>query len=111
MPPAHSAAIVSEILNDSKLKESWQDELKTMRDRVKAARCELSRFSQGMRQLECIPMQKGIFSLLPIEAKQVKQFAKEHAIYMPPSGRINIAGLKTGDAQRFCDAMAEIRLA
>ena len=41
--------------------------------------------------------QEGMFSLLPLEAADVLKLRAEQAIYMPTSGRINIAGLKTAE--------------
>ncbi|MDX0696030.1 aromatic amino acid aminotransferase, partial [Sinorhizobium medicae] len=41
---------------------------------------------------------EGMFSMLPLSEAEVMRLRTEHAIYMPSSGRINIAGLKTTEA-------------
>lgn len=108
MAPAHGASVVAEILDDETLNEIWSTELDRMRARVVFARSELIRYSRGIEELEHVINQKGIFSLLPISSDQVDWLAKDHAIYMPSSGRINVAGLKDGDAELFCDALSHI---
>jgi len=47
--------------------------------------------------LTAIREQEGMFSLLPLEEADVMKLRAEHAIYMPTSGRINIAGLKSAE--------------
>ena len=44
-----------------------------------------------------IAEQQGMFSLLPLKEADVLSLRKYHGIYMPTSGRINIAGLKASD--------------
>ena len=56
--------------------------------------------------LRHVQSQRGIFSMLPLSAEQTETLGRDHAIHMPQSGRINIAGLKTGDAERLARALA-----
>ena len=98
MPPDHGAAIVSMILGDAALKADWMAEIEAMRQRVTAIRERLAAGLAGRWQvLTAIREQEGMFSLLPLEEAQVLKLRAEHAIYMPTSGRINIAGLKTAE--------------
>jgi len=98
MPPDHGAAIVSMILGDAALKADWMAEIETMRLRVTAIRERLAAgLSARWQVLTAIREQEGMFSLLPLEEAQVLKLRAEHAIYMPTSGRINIAGLKTAE--------------
>lgn len=108
MPPAHGANVVGRILADVELSRSWREELVEMRERVVAVRIELSETSNGDPRLAAVQRQKGIFSLLALSESEVLQLAQEHAIYMPASGRINIAGFKKGDIWRFCDAITRL---
>ena len=105
MPPAHGAAIVGKILSNPSLSALWREELTSMRQRIMSVRLKLMSASQGDPRLAHVQNQKGIFSLLPINEESVEALAKRHAIYMPASGRINIAGFKTGDIERFCAAL------
>ncbi len=42
---------------------------------------------------EFIKHQKGMFTLLGLSPAEVQLLIDKHAVYMIPSGRINIAGL------------------
>ena len=98
MPPDHGAAIVSTILGDAALAADWKAEIETMRLRISAIRERLAAgLSARWQVLTAIREQEGMFSLLPLEEADVLKLRAEHAIYMPTSGRINIAGLKTAE--------------
>lgn len=105
MPPAHGAALVTEVLSDEALMHDWRTELYSMRTRVETLRTQLSQFANQLPALQAIAEQRGIFSLLPIDAVAVSAMARDHAVYMPASGRINIAGFKDGDVSRFVEAL------
>ena len=98
MPPDHGAAIVAMILGDEALKADWMAEIETMRLRIASIRERLATGLSGRWQvLTAIRDQEGMFSLLPLEEADVLKLRAEHAIYMPTSGRINIAGLKSAE--------------
>ncbi|MCQ8185990.1 amino acid aminotransferase [Parvularcula maris] len=97
MPPSHGAAIVATILNDAELRRSWEEELGQMRGRLNGLR---EGFASALVRatnddsLSRIAEEKGMFSQLPIEAEDTLVLQREKGIYMPGSGRVNIAGLK-----------------
>ena len=98
MPPDHGSAIVSTILGDEALKADWMAEIESMRLRITAIRERLAAgLSRRWQVATAIREQEGMFSLLPLEAADVLKLRAEQAIYMPTSGRINIAGLKTAE--------------
>jgi aromatic-amino-acid transaminase len=98
MPPDHGSAIVSTILGDAALKADWMAEIESMRLRITAIRERLAAgLSRRWQVATAIREQEGMFSLLPLEAADVLKLRAEQAIYMPTSGRINIAGLKTAE--------------
>ncbi len=98
MPPDHGSAIVSTILGDAALKADWMAEIEAMRLRITAIRERLAAgLSRRWQVATAIREQEGMFSLLPLEAADVLKLRAEQAIYMPTSGRINIAGLKTAE--------------
>lgn len=104
MPPDHGAAVVSMILGDAALKSDWAAELETMRVRVATIRQRLAAgLARRWQVLTAIAEQEGMFSLLPLEEADVMRLRADHAIYMPGSGRINIAGLKSAEV----DAVVE----
>ena len=108
MPPAHGAAVVARILSDPALRSSWEDELAGMRLRMLGLRSDLASLANCAPMLRGADSERGIFKMLPLTPEQTEALALEHAIHLPPTGRINIAGLKTGDAPRLADALASI---
>ena len=96
MPPAHGAAIVETILTDPKLHAAWARELEEMRLRIQDLRTSLSQAlinETDDSRFESLRAHKGMFSRLPLNADQATQLIEEFAIYVPGSGRVNIAGL------------------
>ncbi|WEX77683.1 tyrosine aminotransferase [Sinorhizobium numidicum] len=98
MPPDHGAAVVRTILANQDLARDWAEELEAMRLRMIGIRRALA---EGLRTrwqtLGAIADQEGMFSMLPLSEAEVMRLRTEHGIYMPTSGRINIAGLKTAE--------------
>ncbi|MDK1491562.1 tyrosine aminotransferase [Sinorhizobium sp. 7-81] len=98
MPPDHGAAVVRTILANDDLARDWAEELEAMRLRMTGIRRALA---EGLRTrwqaLGAIADQEGMFSMLPLSEAEVMRLRSEHGIYMPTSGRINIAGLKTAE--------------
>jgi aromatic-amino-acid transaminase len=109
MPPAHGAGTVAFILTDPRLRRLWEEELDQMRQRISGLRAELAALSNQAPMLRGIDRQKGIFRMLPISSEQADGLGTDHAIHLAPSGRINIAGLKEGDASRLAEALAAVR--
>ncbi len=108
MPPSHGAAVVGEVLADAILTADWRAELIQMRSRVAHVRAQLETQScnrSAQPLLAAVAQQKGIFSLLPLTPDDVARLAKNSAVYMPQSGRINVAGFKTGDVEAFIEAL------
>ncbi|OHV73101.1 tyrosine aminotransferase [Ensifer sp. LCM 4579] len=98
MPPDHGAAVVRTILSDPALARDWAEELEGMRQRMTGIRRALADGLAGRWQsLGAIAEQEGMFSMLPFTEAEVMRLRTEHGIYMPGSGRINIAGLKTAE--------------
>jgi aromatic-amino-acid transaminase len=111
MPPAHGAATVAHILADPRLNALWRDELAQMRERLLGLRRELAVLSVRVPILRGVDEQRGIFRMLPLTAAQIQALADDHAIHMPGSGRINLAGLRRGNAERLALALADVTAA
>ena len=79
-----------------------------MRARVIGLRAELAALSNEAPILAGIERQRGIFRMLPLTPEQTERLGCDHGIHMAQSGRINLAGLKRGDAPRLAQALAEI---
>ncbi|MGJ4932019.1 amino acid aminotransferase [Bradyrhizobium sp. HKCCYLS2038] len=101
MPPDHGAAIVKTILGTPDLYEDWRRELESMRERLASLRRSFAE-ALGDRWSNSIAIgkQEGMFSLLPLTPAEVMTLREKHGVYMPTSGRINVAGLKLADVAR-----------
>lgn len=108
MPPAHGAAIIARVLGEPRLRALWEKELDGMRRRILGLRAELAALSNEAPVLAGIERQRGIFRMLPLSPEQTERLGFDHGIHMAQSGRINIAGIKSGDAPRLARALVEI---
>lgn len=111
MPPNHGGAIVKTILNDPELKQQWQAELAQMRDRLNGVRDQFATklaAQLGHDRFDFIPAQRGMFSFLGIDQKQISRLREEFSIYMVDSSRINIAGLNSRNIDYVCGAIAAV---
>ncbi len=102
MPPDHGAAAIRIILEDEEMTSDWSSELEGMCRRIRSLR---SLLGAAHPALAPIARQQGLFALLPIGAADVAQLRQRHGIYMPDSGRINIAGLREESVGRFVTAL------
>ncbi len=109
MPPDHGGAAVRIILRDPDMTAQWQDELGTMRARMREVRDALAAAgTAGRVDLTPLGTQNGLFSMLPITKDEVATLREEHGIYMAASGRINIAGLTQENLPRFIAALGAV---
>jgi aspartate/tyrosine/aromatic aminotransferase len=105
-PPDHGAEIVATILSSPSLKALWHSELVDAANRMREVRNQLSSHgSAGSIQLSQLKAQNGMFSLLSIDANQVERLRNDFGIYMPASGRINVAGLQVETIEPFVSAL------
>jgi aromatic-amino-acid transaminase len=105
MPPDHGAAAARIILEDPALAADWRAELAGMRDRIVSMRALLGTIDPAFAPLA---HQHGMFSTLPLSPEQVRRLREEFAIYMPNSGRINIAGLTRANVEPFVRAVKSV---
>lgn len=109
MPPDHGAAAVRLVLRDADLTAQWLDELEEMRTRIRQVREALAAAGQqGSVDLSPLARQNGMFAMLPLSKEQIDALRADHGIYMAGSGRINIAGLTTGNTAKFIAAIAAV---
>ncbi|WP_324261288.1 aromatic amino acid transaminase [Altererythrobacter sp. H2] len=109
MPPDHGGAAVRLLLEDADLTRAWEAELDTMRARMRQVRATLAAAgTAGSVDLTPLGHQNGLFAMLPVSKEQVERLQSEHAIYMAGSGRINVAGLHSGNIDRFIAALAAV---
>ncbi|MBP8130740.1 MAG: aspartate/tyrosine/aromatic aminotransferase [Candidatus Hydrogenedentes bacterium] len=110
-PPAHGGQIVLTVLGDGGLRGLWEQEVKSMRDRINGMR---QRFVQTLAakgvktDFSFITRQRGMFSFSGLNREQVAALRDRYAIYIVGSGRINVAGMTEGNMDRLCDAIASV---
>ncbi|MDE2560864.1 MAG: aspartate/tyrosine/aromatic aminotransferase [Sphingomonadales bacterium] len=109
MPPDHGAAAVKLVLEDKALVASWIDELDTMRGRMRQVRQRLAAAGQiGPIDMTPYGTQNGMFAMLPLDKDQIMALREKHGIYMAGSGRINVAGLTSGNIDQFIAALQDV---
>ena len=109
MPPDHGAAAVRIVLEDTAMTAQWQDELDTMRARMRQVRARLAEYGTvGSIDLRPVGSQNGLFSVLKLSGDQILKLRSDHGIYMAGSGRINVAGLTMGNIDAFVAALAAV---
>jgi aromatic-amino-acid transaminase len=105
MPPDHGAAVVRKILETAELKREWVSEVGHMRDKLNDVRQRLAQLRVNSLDLAPLARQNGMFATLPLSKGQIARLKDEHAIYLVPSGRMNIAGLMAADLNSFAAAL------
>ncbi|NBU25117.1 MAG: aspartate/tyrosine/aromatic aminotransferase [Gammaproteobacteria bacterium] len=102
MPPDHGAALVERVLSQPALRQEWMTELSHMASRINSLRGLLAERLGAVSgdDYRWIGAQRGMFSRLPLSATQVAFARDHHHLYMPPDGRINIAGVSPANVDR-----------
>ncbi len=109
MPPAHGPAIVETILGEPTLERQWREELDVMRARIQELREKLAQALAARTNygdFSALASGRGMFAMLPMQDGASARLSEDSAVYMPASGRINIAGLKASDVERVADILA-----
>ena len=110
-PPAHGAAVVTEILNDPELYAEWDKEVADMRDRIQEMR---TLFVQTLKDkgvqgdYSFIERQNGMFSFSGLTPEQVATLKDVHGIYIVGSGRISVAGMTKSNMDALCEGIAKV---
>jgi aspartate/tyrosine/aromatic aminotransferase len=110
-PPAHGAEIVETILKDPELRQMWEKELATMRDRINSMRSQLVQALAKKNvpgDYSFIKDQRGMFSFSGLTKDQVELLRDEYAIYIVGSGRINVAGLTPANIDRVAESIGAV---
>jgi len=111
MPPDHGAAIVATIAASAPLSAEWRAELEAMRTRIGSIRGRLAdalAAATGAGRFEFMRGQRGMFSLLGLDAAAVQALKERHHVYIAPDSRINVAGLPEAHIGRLAAAIAAV---
>jgi aspartate/tyrosine/aromatic aminotransferase len=111
-PPQHGAAIVSTVLGDKQLRQMWEEELASMRERIHRMReAFVAKMKErgAKRDFSFLAQQKGMFSYSGLTPLQVDELKNKYSIYIVVTGgRINVAGMTDDNLDRLCDAICEV---
>jgi aspartate aminotransferase len=111
MPPDHGAAIAAHVLGDPGLRQTWELELAGMSARIAALRNLLADgLTRRRPELDVgwLREQKGMFSLLGIDAARLETLRERHHVYTPPDSRINVAGVSQANVDYVADSIAPL---
>jgi len=111
MPPDHGAAIVARLLADATLRQQWQAEVGSMVARMKGLRALLAtRLSARLpaHDFGWLTRQRGMFSLLGLTESGIARLRDEDHVYVPPDGRMNVAGISDANVDYVADAVARL---
>jgi aspartate aminotransferase len=111
MPPDHGAAVAARLLAEPALFEDWQREVAAMVSRMQSLRAlfagKLAERLPG-HDFGWLRRQRGMFSLLGLDAAGIARLRDEHHVYVPPDGRMNVAGISDGNVDYVATAVARL---
>jgi aromatic-amino-acid transaminase len=109
-PPVHGGKVVATALATPELRQLWEDELATMRVRIKEMR---EAFVQKLKakapghDFDFVREQVGMFSYSGLTKEQVAKL-REQSIYAVDTGRICVAALNSKNIDTVVDAIAKV---
>lgn len=110
-PPTHGGTIVATVLNTPELRQLWEEELATMRERIRDMRSQLVEKlkAQGVEQdFSFVLQQRGMFSYSGLSKEQVDILREKHSIYAVSTGRICVAALNSHNIDYVAQAIAAV---
>lgn len=110
MPPDHGGAIVAQVLDDATLRQLWEAELATMRNRINGMREALAQelANAGLDRFGFIMQQRGMFVLLGLAPEAVECLRMKHHVHVGAGGRANIAGLTQANIAHVGRSIADV---
>jgi len=109
--PAHGARIVAAVLGDPTRKAQWERDCRGMAERLNTVRRLLfdALVKHNVKgEWNHVIEQRGMFSYTGLTAPTVARLKQDYHIYLLSNGRISLAGLNTGNVERFVAALVEI---
>lgn len=106
-PSAFGELIVKNILQNKEFKNKWLNSLKEIRNNLQNRRNLLAKYTKP--QFSQIVKQKGLFSLLNLNEKQILTLKKEHGIYLLSNSRINFGGIQLDKISTLAKALNSLK--
>ena len=110
-PPTHGGQIVATVLGSPELRSLWEQELGTMRERIRTMRALLAEKIHARvpgADFGFVTRQRGMFSYTGLTKDQVVKMREQSAVYAVESGRICVAALNTKNIDYVADAIAKV---
>ncbi|BBU32455.1 aminotransferase (plasmid) [Burkholderia sp. THE68] len=110
-PPTHGAKIVTHVLNTPALRQSWQEELASMCQRIARMRQAIHDGLKDHVRGEMLTRyirQRGMFTYTGLVAEQADRLKEEFGVYILRSGRMCVAGLNDSNVQVVADAIGKV---
>ncbi|KAL3459099.1 pyridoxal phosphate-dependent transferase [Aspergillus heterothallicus] len=107
--PAYGSRLVSIILENHDLEKAWRDELLEMRSRLEHNRKSLYKsLEKTPGNWQSIITTTGLFCFLPLSAQQCWKLRNNYHIYLPDTGRINLAGINNSNVEYVAASIAGV---
>ena len=110
-PPTHGAKIVTHVLNTPELKQSWEQELASMCQRIARMRQAIHDGLKDHVRGEMLTRyikQRGMFTYTGLVADQADRLKEEFGVYILRSGRMCVAGLNARNAEYVASSIAAV---
>ena len=110
-PPIHGGAVVAAVLGNPVLRAQWEEELGTMRVRIKTMRQQLVEGLKAAgvaRDMRFITSQIGMFSYSGLSKDQMVRLRNEFGVYGTDTGRMCVAALNTKNLDYVCQSIAKV---
>ena len=109
--PTYGQYLVTEVLTDKNARIQWNEELDTMRNRIKATRValvELLKNNNKSRDFSFITSQNGMFSFSGLNEIEVTKLRNDFGIYIVNSGRICIAAINENNIDYVASSISSV---
>lgn len=110
-PPTHGATVVAAVLNTPELRALWEQELGSMRTRIKEMRSlfvEKLKAAGVAQDMGFITTQIGMFSYSGLAKEQMVRLRSEFGVYGTDSGRMCVAALNSKNIDYVCASIAKV---
>ena len=110
-PPIHGGAVVAAVLGSPVLRAQWEEELGTMRVRIKTMRQQLVEGLKAAgvaRDMSFITSQIGMFSYSGLSKDQMVRLRNEFGVYGTDTGRMCVAALNGKNLDYVCQSIAKV---
>ena len=110
-PPTHGGQAVAIVLTTPGLRAQWEEELGTMRVRIKAMRrvlVDALKARVPARNFDFVLHQRGMFSYSGLTKDEVLRLRSEFSVYAIDSGRICVAALNSKNVGYVADSIAKV---